>query len=123
MSLLLDTHVVLWWLSDDPGLADDIKDRIETELEVYVSAVTMWELTIKQASGKIGPADLPEQVAGGEFGELPITSRHAVRAGRLPLIHRDPFDRMLVAQAQCEDLTLVTRDTEIQKYDVSLLHV
>jgi PIN domain nuclease of toxin-antitoxin system len=123
MSLLLDTHVVLWWLADDPGLANDVKDRIDTELEIYISAATTWEITIKQALGKLGPPDLPEQVAGSELRELPITSRHAIRAGRLPLIHRDPFDRMLVAQAQCEDLTLVTRDVEIQKYDVSLLHV
>jgi PIN domain nuclease of toxin-antitoxin system len=113
--------VVLWWLADDPGLADDIKDLIDTELDVFVSAVSVWELTIKQALGKIGPVDLPEQVAASELRELPITSRHAVTAGRLPLLHRDPFDRMLVAQAQCEGLTLVTRDGEIQRYDVSLL--
>jgi PIN domain nuclease of toxin-antitoxin system len=123
MSLLLDTHVVLWWLADDPGLAADIKDRIDTEPEVYVSAATTWELTIKQALGKVGPPDLPERVAGSELRQLPITSRHAIRAGRLPLIHRDPFDRLLVAQAQCEGLTLVTRDIDIQKYDVSLLQV
>jgi PIN domain nuclease of toxin-antitoxin system len=123
MSLLLDTHVVLWWLADDPGLTADVKERIDTELDVFVSAATTWELTIKQALGKIGPPDLPERVAGSELCELPITSRHAIRAGRLPLIHRDPFDRMLIAQAQCEGLTLVTRDGEIQKYDVSLLHV
>ncbi|MCW2914935.1 MAG: domain nuclease [Actinomycetia bacterium] len=123
MSLLLDTHVVLWWLADEPGLAEDIKDRIDSELDVFVSAATTWELTIKQALGKIGPPDLPERVAGSELRELPITSRHAIRAGRLPPIHCDPFDRMLIAQAQCEGLTLVTRDGEIQKYDVSLLHV
>ncbi len=122
MRLLLDTHVILWWLADDPQLADDIKDRIDTEVDVFVSAATTWEITIKQALGKVGPADLPERVAGGELRELPITSRHAIQAGRLPLIHRDPFDRMLVAQAQCEGLTLVTRDAGIQKYDVALLH-
>jgi PIN domain nuclease of toxin-antitoxin system len=123
MRLLLDTHVVLWWLTDDPGLADDVKDRIDTEVDVFVSAATVWEITIKQALGKVGPADLPERVASSELRELPITSRHAIQAGRLPFIHRDPFDRMLVAQAQCEGLTLVTRDADIQKYDVSLLSV
>lgn len=123
MRLLLDTHVILWWLTDDPRLAEEIKDRIDTEVDVFVSAVTMWEITIKQALGKIGPADLPEHVASSELRELPITSRHAIQAGRLPQVHRDPFDRMLVAQAQCEGLSLVTRDPDIQKYDVSLLPV
>lgn len=122
MRLLLDTHVVLWWLEDDPGLADDIKAMIDTEVDVFVSAASVWELAIKQALGKIGPVDLPEQVAGSELQELPITSRHALTAGRLPSLHRDPFDRMLVAQAQCEGLTLVTRASEIQKYAVSVLH-
>ncbi|MGH3343451.1 MAG: type II toxin-antitoxin system VapC family toxin [Carbonactinosporaceae bacterium] len=64
---------------------------------------------------------MPERVRDGGFGELPIRSEHAITAGRLPMIHRDPFDRMLVAQARCEDLTLVTRDAEIQKYDVAIL--
>ncbi|GAA2109485.1 type II toxin-antitoxin system VapC family toxin [Actinomadura alba] len=121
MRLLLDTHVVLWWLADDPGLTEDVKVMIDTELDVFVSAASVWEIAIKQALGKVGPADLPERVAGSELRELPITSRHALTAGRLPSLHRDPFDRMLVAQALCEGLTLVTRDSEIQKYDVSLL--
>jgi PIN domain nuclease of toxin-antitoxin system len=123
MRLLLDTHVILWWLTDDPRLAEDIKDRIDTEVDVFVSGATMWEITIKQALGKIEPADLPEHVVNSELRELPITARHAIQAGRLPHVHRDPFDRMLVAQTQCEGLTLVTRDPDIQKYDVSLLPV
>jgi PIN domain nuclease of toxin-antitoxin system len=123
MSLLLDTHVVLWWLADDPGLADEIKDRIDTELDVFLSSATIWEVTIKQALGKLGPEDLPERMSGCDLRELPITARHAIKAGRLPAVHRDPFDRMLIAQAQCEGLTLVTRDAEIQKYDVPILTV
>src|SRR3954469_7706249 len=110
MRLLLDTHVVLWWLTDDPALADSVKDHIDTEPDVFVSAATIWELTIKQAAGKLGPVDIPERVAGSELRDLPMASHHAIVAGRLPQIHRDPFDRMLVAQAQCEGLTLVTRD-------------
>ena len=79
-------------------------------------------MTIKQAIGKLKePADLPERIRDSGFRELPINSEHAVTAGRLPLIHRDPFDRMLVAQARCEDLTLVTRDPQVQKYQVSVL--
>jgi PIN domain nuclease of toxin-antitoxin system len=124
VSLLLDTHVVLWWLTDDPTLADDVKERLDHEPGVCVSAATIWEVVIKQAIGKLKePADLPERVRDSGFRELPITSEHAIVAGRLPAIHRDPFDRMLVAQAQCEDLTLVTRDANVQTYQVSYLGV
>lgn len=122
MSLLLDTHVVIWWLADDPTLSEELKTRIDNEPEVYVSPATIWEVTIKQALGKlVEPADLPERIRDAEFRELPITSAHAIAAGRLPMLHRDPFDRMLIAQARCAGLTLVTRDAEIQKYDVATL--
>ena len=122
MSLLLDTHVVLWWLTDDPTLSDDIKTRLDHEPDVRISAATIWEVTIKQAIGKlVEPADLPERIRDSGFVELPITSEHAIAAGRLPLIHRDPFDRMLVAQARCEDLTLVTRDAHFHPYEISIL--
>ncbi len=124
MSLLLDTHVVLWWLTDDPTLADDIKDRIDVEPDVQVSPATIWEIAIKQSIGKLtGPADLLERIRDSGFRELPVTFAHAIAAGRLPLIHRDPFDRMLIAQAKLEDLTLVTRDADIQKYDIEVLVV
>jgi PIN domain nuclease of toxin-antitoxin system len=122
VSLLLDTHVILWWLTDDQTLSEDIKVRLDHEPEIYLSPASVWEVAIKQSIGKLPePADLPERVRDSGFRELPITSEHAITAGRLPLIHRDPFDRMLVAQAQCEDLTLVTRDADIQKYEVSVL--
>jgi PIN domain nuclease of toxin-antitoxin system len=124
VSLLLDTHVILWWLADDPTLSDDIKAKLDHEPQAYISSATIWEVTIKQAAGKIiEPADLPERIRGSGFRELPINFEHAIAAGRLPLIHRDPFDRMLVAQAQCENLTLVTRDEHCQKYDVAILAV
>ena len=122
MSLLLDTHVVLWWLTDDPTLSDDIKARLDHEPHVYVSAATIWEVAIKQAAGKLlEPSGLPERIRDSGFTPLPIGFEHAIEAGRLPQIHRDPFDRMLIAQAQCEDLTLVTRDPHCQKYDVAVL--
>ena len=122
MSLLLDTHVVLWCLTDDPTLSDYIKDQLDHEPDVYVSAATVWEVAIKQAMGKLKePADLPERIRDSGFRELPITSEHAIAAGRLPLIHRDPFDRMLVAQAQCEELTLVTKNPQILEYPVPVL--
>jgi PIN domain nuclease of toxin-antitoxin system len=124
MSLLLDTHVVLWWLADDATLADDVKSRLDVEPDVYVSSATIWEIAIKQAIGKISqPADLPDLVRSSGFREMRISFEHAITAGRLPLLHRDPFDRMLVAQAKCENLTLVTRDAHCQKYEVDVLVV
>ena len=122
MSLLLDTPIVLWWLTDDATLADEIKARLDHEPDVFVSAATIWEVAIKQAIGKLpGPSGLPELIRDSGFAELPITSQHAVTAGRLPPIHRDPFDRVLVAQAQHENLTLVTRDPRCQRYQVAIL--
>jgi PIN domain nuclease of toxin-antitoxin system len=122
MRLLLDTHIVLWWLTDDLTLSDEIKDKLDHEPDVYVSAATIWEVAIKQAIGKLSePAGLPERIRDCGFAPLAIGLDHAMTAGRLPPIHRDPFDRMLVAQAQCEDLTLVTRDANCHKYDVALL--
>jgi PIN domain nuclease of toxin-antitoxin system len=122
MRLLLDTHVVIWWLADDSTLAEETKVLIDDEPEVYVSAATVWEIAIKQAIGKLKePADLPERVRDSEFRELPITLVHVIAAARLPLIHRDPFDRMLVAQAREEELTLVTHDETIHRYEVPVL--
>lgn len=119
---LLDTHVVLWWLADDATLAEDIKLTIDEEVDVHVSAVTVWEVAIKQRLGKItAPADLPERIRDSELQQLLVRFDHAIAAGRLPQIHRDPFDRMLVAQAQMHGLTLVTRDQQIGKYDVACL--
>ncbi|MEQ4302650.1 type II toxin-antitoxin system VapC family toxin [Plantactinospora sp. B6F1] len=124
MNLLLDTHVVIWWLTDDPTLADHLKARLDHEPDVYVSAATVWEVAVKQSIGQLKePADLAERIRGSGFRELPITSDHAMAAGRLPPIHRDPFDRILVAQARCEQLALVTRDPEIRKYEVQILPV
>ena len=124
MGLLLDTHVVLWWLADDPALAADVKDQLDHDPDVYVSAATIWEVAVKQVIGKLPePAGLPELIRGSGFAELPISSQHAMTAARLPMIHRDPFDRMLVAQARDENLTLVTRDARCQRYDVAVLSV
>jgi PIN domain nuclease of toxin-antitoxin system len=124
MRLLLDTHVVLWWAIDDDKLTDDLKTRIDTEPGVFVSAASLWEISLKQQTGKLaGPPDLPERILAGGLTALVITPAHGIAAGRLPRIHRDPFDRMLVAQAMTEDLTLATRDRRVQQYDVPLLRV
>lgn len=122
--ILLDTHVALWWLTANPKLRDEVRTMIDERPDVCISPVTVWEFAIKQAVGKLPePADLPGRVQQHGFTEIPITFEHAAAVGRLPPIHRDPFDRMLVAQAQCEELTLVTGDPHIQKYDVPVLAV
>jgi PIN domain nuclease of toxin-antitoxin system len=121
VSWLLDTHVVLWWLLDDPTLSRDIKEHIDEEPDVYVSAATIWEVAIKQAAGKLAGPSLPERIQENGFVSLPISLEHAIIAARLPLLHRDPFDRMLIAQAQFEKLTLVTRDENCRKYEVAIL--
>lgn len=124
MRLLLDTHVILWWLEDSDELSDQVKDLLDTEPTVHLSAVSAWEIAIKQSLAKLdGPDDLAERVRDSQFTSLPITAGHGVRAGRLPALHRDPFDRILVAQAQIEGMTVVTRDKWIPQYDVPVMAV
>jgi PIN domain nuclease of toxin-antitoxin system len=123
MSLLLDTHVLLWWLSDDPLLPTPAREAIASpENEVLVSAATAWEIAIKQAAGRLdAPADLLEAVEANNFETLPITVAHALAAGALPPHHSDPFDRVLIAQACAESLTLISVDKRFPQYDVDLL--
>lgn len=124
MRLLLDTCVVMWWIADSPELPAPFKELLETEPAVYVSAVTPWEITVKQFLGGFeGPVDLAEQVRDLPFRALPITAAHGVRAGRLPMVHTDPYDRILIAQAQAERLTLATRNRWIPQYDVQVVVV
>ena len=120
MRLLLDTHVLLQALDDhtarSPGAHSAIVDPAN---EVFVSAVSIWEIAIKRSLGKLEvPDGLASSIEESGFSELVITSRHAERAGGLPSHHRDPFDRMLVAQAQEEGLTIVTSDSRIPLYGV-----
>lgn len=123
MSLLLDTHVLLWWLSDDPSLPADAREAIASpENEVVVSAASAWEITIKKAAGRLdAPDDLVEALATDGFETLPITVAHAIAAGALPPHHADPFDRMLIAQARSDGLTLISIDRRFAQYDVELL--
>jgi PIN domain nuclease of toxin-antitoxin system len=121
--LLLDTHTVLWSVGDTDRLSPTALDVLSAGVApAYVSAASVWEIAIKRASGKLkAPDDLLEQIAAARFGELGITFKHAILAGALPPHHGDPFDRMLVAQAQSENLTLVTSDPRIAAYDVRVL--
>jgi PIN domain nuclease of toxin-antitoxin system len=120
--LLLDSHVGLWWLDDHPSLGSQCRDQLRMAQEVFFSAVTPWELGIKRALGRIViPDGLADALTACGFTPLPITPAHAERAPVLPPHHRDPFDRMLVAQAQLDALTLVTADDTLRSYDVDLL--
>jgi PIN domain nuclease of toxin-antitoxin system len=123
MNLLLDTHTLLWWLADDAGLSTEARATIcDAKHVVYVSAATAWEISIKRALGKLNaPGDLDTAVSASGFREMPITFAHAEAAGQLPMHHSDPFDRMLVAQAKLEFLTLVTRDERMEVYGIPLV--
>ncbi len=122
MRLLLDSHVALWWLGDDVQLALQARATISAADEVFVSVVTPWELGIKRASGKITlPDDLVPQLIAAGFETLPVRPEHAVAAPALPAHHGDPFDRMLIAQARSEQLTIVTADRQFRSYDVELI--
>lgn len=121
--LLLDTHAFLWWLSDDPSLGADARQMMgEPRNQVLVSAASIWEISIKQAKGMLeAPEDLEALVEDEGFTKLPISLFHGQQAGKLPDIHRDPFDRMLIAQAQAEGLELVTADGIIPQYGVRVV--
>lgn len=121
MRLLLDTHVAIWWLSGDHRLSPAARELIEDAPDAYLSAVSLWEMFIKQSTGRL---DLPAGFADAlrdDFVELPLTFDHAVEGRMLPLVHRDPFDRMLVAQARVEALTIVTADRRLVEYGVPVL--
>ena len=123
MNLLLDTHIALWWLGDTPELPDAVREVVQdADNVVYISAATIWEIAIKRALGKLEVGDeYLTEIAEQGFVELPIRWQHAQRVEALPMLHRDPFDRLLIAQAQTLGLTLVTTDAQIRKYSVSVL--
>jgi PIN domain nuclease of toxin-antitoxin system len=123
MNFLLDTHILLWWLGDSPQLSAEIKEVIiNPENLIFVSAATVWEMTIKQAIGKLSiPNNLLKMLLINDFQILNITAEHGLKVAELPDYHKDPFDRMLIAQALWEDLTLISRDEKFTFYDVSLL--
>jgi len=123
VNLLLDTHALLWWLADDPSLSDSARSTIaDPENTVFLSAVVVWEIRIKQGIGKLELPDNFRQAFDDEqFVDLPVTVVHAHALADLPPLHRDPFDRMLVAQAKVEGMAVVTRDPTIRAYGVRVV--
>jgi PIN domain nuclease of toxin-antitoxin system len=123
VNLLLDTHVLLWWLEDNPTLSLEARSAIaDPNNIVFVSAVSAWEITIKKALGKLAaPDNLAEEITNNRFLPLPITISHALAVGNLPPIHQDPFDRLLAAQASVEKLTLLTRNDNLKHYSIPFI--
>lgn len=121
MRLLLDTHVLIWWDEGAP-LSEEAASAIREAEQVYVSAVTGWEITIKASLGRLETTrSVVDAVTESGFEELPVRLTHALAVEGLPWHHRDPFDRMLVAQAREEGLTLVSRDRALRRYDVRVV--
>ncbi len=121
MRLLLDTHVAIWWLAGDRRLRPATRATIESADEAYLSAVSVWEIVIKQARGRL---DLPVGFVDAllqDFTELPLRSDHALEGRSLPRFHGDPFDRMLIAQARVEGLRLMTADAAMEGYEVPVV--
>ena len=120
--LLLDTHAFLWWRGDPARLGAKVRDRIAKADVVFVSAASAWEAAIKVSLGRLELPDTMEAgVLASGFEKLLITFSHAEHAAALPHHHKDPFDRMLVAQARAEGLTLVTHDRLLEPYEVEIL--
>ncbi len=128
MRALLDTHAFLWWVTDDPQLSPAARDTIgDGENQILLSVVSVWEIVLKAGLGRVtfeggsAAGSIPEQIEANAFEILPIHLRHALRLGDLPDVHRDPFDRMLAAQALEEDVPLVTGDSRLGEYPVRVV--
>jgi len=130
MSYLIDTHILLWWIFDDPKLYTTCRDIIRNpNHRIFVSSASAWEIATKYRIGKLPEAkQLVEQYSQilnqGKFIELAITSAHALRAGSLPIAHKDPFDRMIIAQAELENFPVITCDEAFQEaFQTALIQV
>ena len=125
MNLILDTHIILWWLDDNDSLPKKYRQEIADRNNIcFVSAASVWEISIKSAIGKLDiPDNYLEVLLDQNFREIPISWQHASKVRYLPMHHKDPFDRLLIAQAIVEDLMFLSVDKIISKYDVKILAV
>jgi PIN domain nuclease of toxin-antitoxin system len=125
LNFLIDTHILLWWLADHSALSSKASTLISDENNIiFVSVASIWEMIIKKALGKLkAPDDVEKVIKENNFKELPITLQHVIALDHLPNYHKDPFDRILVAQAKCEALTLITADEKLTFYEVSHMKV
>ncbi len=127
MKALLDTHAFLWWNADAPQLSITAKAFIrDSRNEVFLSAVSAWEIAIKFSKGRLELPETPDRYVASRlsdngFSPLPIQLSHAFEIFKLPDIHRDPFDRLLVVQSQLEGLPLLTADQELRQYDIDII--
>lgn len=127
MKALLDTHTFLWWITDNPMLSDHVRNLIgDGRNELFLSSASGWEIAIKAQLGRIKIPDKPEifiseQISANAIRSLPIQIAHALHVYNLPFHHRDPFDRMLIAQSQLEGLPIITNDSKISRYSVKVI--
>ncbi|MGE3919769.1 MAG: type II toxin-antitoxin system VapC family toxin [Gammaproteobacteria bacterium] len=125
MNLLLDTHIFLWWLADDKRLTKKIKNLIaQPENMIFISVISAWEINIKTALGKLEiPDEIEKAILDNGFQMLLLNFSHTSIANKLPYLHRDPFDHMLIAQAKAENFTFVTHDAKLTNYDINIIFV
>ena len=127
MRILLDTHAFLWWNADDPQLSLTAKNTIaDPDNTIYISVVSAWEIIIKIGTGKLSLPENPEiyipnRIASNQFETLPILMTHILKISRLEKFHKDPFDRLLIAQSLVEDLSIITIDDQISRYPVKTI--
>jgi PIN domain nuclease of toxin-antitoxin system len=127
MKALLDTHTFLWWNTDDPRLSDEVRSMIaDGSNDLFLSAASAWEIAIKAARGSLILPEAPERYVASrlrqhQFSPLPVQLSHALHVYNLPNHHRDPFDRLLIAQGQLESMPILTSDPEIGKYEIKVL--
>ncbi|NLT22888.1 MAG: type II toxin-antitoxin system VapC family toxin [Syntrophorhabdus sp.] len=124
MRLILDTHVFLWWIIDSPQLSSRVRDVMRNQTnELFLSVASAWEIAIKVNLGRLRLPDRPDRFIPGQLMKnaiepLPVEMSHALHVSRLPAIHRDPFDRIIIAQSILEKMAVVTRDADIAKYKI-----
>lgn len=122
-AVMIDSHILIWWLLDSPELKPKLKTLLANPAQkVYVSAASVWEIAIKQALGKLqGFENLPDMLAISDFEVIDIKTHHAMYAANLPLHHKDPFDRMIIAQSVFEALMLISEDRVFSSYEMCML--